>query len=65
MKTKNPFTLLSLCLLSLSAISQNWSVFNPLYRYNYKYNNNNLVTQVLFADSSKVAGGDTSYISTE
>ena len=61
MKTKNPFTLLSLCLLSLSAISQNWSVFNPLYRYNYKYNNNNLVTQVLFADSSKVAGGDTSY----
>ncbi len=61
MKTIKPFSSFCLCLLSLSSISQNWTVFNPLYRYNYKYNNNNLVTQVLFADSSKVSGSDTTF----
>ncbi|PBQ32354.1 hypothetical protein CNR22_11425 [Sphingobacteriaceae bacterium] len=49
---KNPnFIFLTLLILNISAIAQNWNVFNTTYRYNYKYDNSQLVSQVLFADS--------------
>jgi len=43
-------------LLAASLTAQNWNVFNRAYRYNYKYNNSALVSQVLFADSTRSAG---------
>lgn len=39
--------------------SQNWTPFNPNYRYNYKIDTANIVTNVIFHDSSKVFIGDT------
>ena len=39
--------------------SQNWSVFNKNYRYNYRYDNSSIVTNVLFADTFLLTGGDT------
>lgn len=41
--------------------SQNWNVFNGNYRYNYKYNNSALISQVIFSDSLSVQGNDTVY----
>lgn len=43
--------------------SQNWKVFNNNYRYNYKFDNSSVVSQVIFADSVKNVGGlTTSYL---
>ncbi len=39
--------------------AQNWTPFNPNYRYNYKIDSANVVTSVVFHDSSKVFIGDT------
>ncbi|MEI6022199.1 MAG: hypothetical protein WCR21_13815 [Bacteroidota bacterium] len=39
--------------------SQNWTAFNTNYRYNYKIDSANVVTNVVFHDSSKVFIGDT------
>ena len=41
--------------------AQNWNVFNRGYRYNYRYNNAEIVTNVLFAKYVAMAGGDTVY----
>jgi hypothetical protein len=46
--------------VSLSASSQ-IATFNPAYRYNYKYDYSKIVTQVIFADSTKISGSDTTY----
>lgn len=51
-----------LLLLTLSGNSQNWNVFNKNYRYNYKFNNSPLISNVLFADTVKQTGADTAYI---
>lgn len=48
-------------LLATSLSAQNWSVFNPAYRYNYKFGNSILVSNVLFADSLKTQGVDTTF----
>jgi hypothetical protein len=48
-------------LLPLSAFSQNWEIFNSYDRYNYQASGAPLITNVLFADSFKVAGSDTIY----
>jgi hypothetical protein len=54
-------------LLSLFALftfvlhSQNWNVFNENYRYNYKFNNSAIVTNVMFADSVYNSGSDIIY----
>jgi hypothetical protein len=55
------FFLLSLFFFDSSLHAQNWNVFNPAYRYNYKYNNSPLISQVLFADSTEVSGSNTTY----
>lgn len=47
---------------TLNSNSQNWNVFNKNYRYNYKFNNSQLVSNVLFADTVKQTGADTTYI---
>ena len=39
--------------------SQNWTVFNKNYRYNYRYDNTSIITNVLFADTFLITGGDT------
>ncbi len=41
--------------------SQNWAVFNKNYRYNYSLENESYTTVVIFADSIKVQGVDTTY----
>lgn len=49
-------------LLSTSiSFSQNWNVFNKNYRYNYKFDYSDLVSNVLFVDTVKQAGTDTIY----
>ena len=50
-----------LTLITLNSFAQNWNVFNKDYRYNYIYNNNALVTNVLFVDTVKQIGTDTVY----
>jgi hypothetical protein len=41
--------------------AQNWNVFNRGYRYNYRYNNADVVTNVLFVRWFTVNAGDTVY----
>lgn len=48
-------------LISINISAQNWNVFNKQYRYNYIYDNNSLITNVLFADSIKQIGNDSVY----
>jgi hypothetical protein len=48
-------------LISINISAQNWNVFNKQYRYNYIYENNSLITNVLFADSVKQIGNDSVY----
>jgi len=48
--------------LSVISYSQNWNVFNKAYRYNYKFDNSALISNVLFADTVKQTGTDTTYI---
>ncbi len=60
MKNKSIYSLVAL-IISLNAVAQNWDVFNKNYRYNYVYDNNALVTNVLFVDSISQAGNDTIY----
>lgn len=48
-------------LTSFISFSQNWNVFNKNYRYNYKFDYSDLVSNVLFADSIKQEGPDTMY----
>jgi hypothetical protein len=47
--------------MSGNLFSQNWNVFNKNYRYNYKYNFSQLVTNVMFADTVRQSGTDTTY----
>lgn len=49
-------------LLSVISYGQNWNVFNKSYRYNYKFDNSALISNVLFADTVKQTGTDTTYI---
>ncbi|MBP9068965.1 MAG: T9SS type A sorting domain-containing protein [Bacteroidia bacterium] len=44
--------LITLIIFSFIGYSQNWNVFNPNYRYNYKFDNSAVVTNVIFAQSS-------------
>ncbi len=48
-------------LISVISYGQNWNVFNKGYRYNYKFDNSALISNVLFADSVKQTGIDTTY----
>lgn len=49
-------------LITVISYSQNWNVFNKNYRYNYKFDNSVLISNVLFADSVKQTGSDTTYV---
>jgi hypothetical protein len=49
-------------LFSFTVHSQNWNVFNKSYRYNYKFNNSPLISNVLFVDTVKQIGADTVYL---
>jgi len=49
-------------LISVISYGQNWNVFNKGYRYNYKFDNSALISNVLFADTVKQTGMDTTYI---
>ena len=60
MKHKRIYSLIAI-LISLSSVAQNWDAFNKNYRYNYTYDNNALITNVLFTDSIKQIGNDTAY----
>jgi hypothetical protein len=42
--------LLIFFIFSFVGYSQNWSVFNKNYRYNYKFDNSSVVTNVIFAE---------------
>lgn len=55
------FIILFLLALTFSVTAQNWNAFNKEYRYNYIYDYNALVTNVLFTDSVKTIGSDTIY----
>ncbi|MCC6369764.1 MAG: T9SS type A sorting domain-containing protein [Bacteroidia bacterium] len=46
---------------SLSCYSQNWNVFNREYRYNYRHDTADIITNVLFQDTIKQRGTDTIY----
>jgi hypothetical protein len=56
-------TILTIILTYISGLcfSQNWSVFNKNYRYNYSLENEGFTTVVIFADSVIVQGTDTIY----
>lgn len=56
MKKRLLLPLVLFCTLILPA--QNWSVFNPAYRYNYSLENEAYTTAVIFADSSFTSGSD-------
>lgn len=43
---------------SMRLLAQNWSVFNPSYRYNYSLENEGYTTAVVFADSTLTSGSD-------
>jgi hypothetical protein len=45
------FLITGLLFTSANFFGQNWRVFNPAYRYNYKFDFNPVVTNVIFADS--------------
>jgi hypothetical protein len=47
--------------ISQILFSQNWNVFNKNYRYNYKFDNSAIVSNVLFVDTVKQVGVDTVY----
>jgi hypothetical protein len=53
--------ILFLLALTFSLKAQNWNAFNKAYRYNYIYDYNALVTNVMFTDSVKTVGSDTIY----
>lgn len=50
-----------LVFISAGLYAQNWNIFNKNYRYNYKFNNSAVVTNVLFIDTVKQLGLDTIY----
>jgi len=54
------FSLVILLAASLAS-AQNWNVFNKNYRYNYKFDNSTIVTNVLFTDTITQSGSDTIY----
>lgn len=60
MKLRIIFSIIFINLISL-AYSQNWAVFNKNYRYNYSLENESYTNVVIFADSIKVQGVDTTY----
>ncbi len=60
MKLRTIYSIIFINLISL-AYSQNWAVFNKNYRYNYSLENESYTTVVIFADSIKVQGVDTTY----
>lgn len=56
-----PFILSFLLSLCFCVNAQNWNAFNKSYRYNYIYDHDQLITNVLFADSVEQSGSDTVY----
>jgi hypothetical protein len=58
MKTR---LLATLFIISFVGYGQNWNVFNKAYRYNYKFNNSQLISNVLFAESVTMSSADTVY----
>lgn len=52
------FTIIFIHIIGL-LYSQNWSVFNKDYRYNYSLENESYTTVVIFADSILIQGTDT------
>ncbi len=56
---KNLQLIAIICLFQTVLTAQNWSVFNKNYRYNYRYDNSSIVTNVLFADTFILTGVDT------
>ncbi len=55
------FIVIFIISFSSFCFSQNWNVFNKNYRYNYKYNNSQLISNVMFVDTIKIVGTDTIY----
>jgi hypothetical protein len=49
-------------LVALSGSSQNWDVFNPNYRYNYKFDNSHVVSNVVFAETVSATASQTTCI---
>ncbi len=47
--------------LSLYSFSQNWSVINPTDKFNYRLDNDPIVTATIYADSSALFGSDSVY----
>lgn len=47
---------------SFVGYGQNWDVFNPNYRYNYKYDNSGVVSNVIFAETVTATASQTSCI---
>lgn len=47
--------------VAVSANAQNWNVFNKNYRYNYKFDNSTLISNVLFTQYVSIVGSDTIY----
>lgn len=60
MKYKILYTIIFIHLVGL-IFSQNWTVFNKDYRYNYSLENESYTTVVIFADSILTQGNDTIY----
>ena len=55
---KKKYILFLLVISSMRMLAQNWSVFNPSYRYNYSLENEGYTTAVVFADSTLTSGSD-------
>ena len=53
--------LLVVFLSALNLKAQNWSVFNPSYRYNYSLESEGYTTAVVFADSNVTSGSNAVY----
>jgi|JI10StandDraft_1071094.scaffolds.fasta_scaffold91042_3 hypothetical protein len=60
MKLRILYTIVFINLIAL-AYSQNWTIFNKDYRYNYSLENESYTTVVIFADSTLIQGVDTIY----
>ncbi|MES2130807.1 MAG: T9SS type A sorting domain-containing protein [Bacteroidota bacterium] len=55
---KKKYILFLFVISSMRLLAQNWSAFNPSYRYNYSLENEGYTTAVVFADSTLTSGSD-------
>ncbi len=43
---------------NLSLISQNWTLINPGYKYNYRHDTAQYITNTIYIDSFEIINGD-------